>query len=69
MAERSGQHGNDAAVTAEGAGGPGPLSNQPANSAPPEAPAHEGAAKQAEAEIKPSSPGETGTTPGTNWRK
>lgn len=48
---------------------PGPLAQQPANGAPPEAPVHPGSAKEAETEIKPSAPGETGTTPGTNWKQ
>jgi hypothetical protein len=50
---------NEAKTTQQGSG-PG---------AAPEAPVHKGAAKQAEENIKPSAPGETGTTPGTNWKK
>jgi hypothetical protein len=37
--------------------------------APPEAPVAKETEKPAEENIKPSAPGETGTTPGTNWKQ
>ncbi|SEG42482.1 hypothetical protein SAMN05421819_2860 [Bryocella elongata] len=45
--------------------GSGPEAPQPA---PSETPVNKSAADQAAETVKPSAPGETGTTPGTNWK-
>lgn len=46
----------------------GPRGDNPATAGQGETTVNSGSAEQGEGELKPSAPGETATTPGTNWR-
>lgn len=45
----------------------GPRGDNPATAGPGETKVQSGTTENAEGKLRPSSPGETGTTPGTNW--